>query len=72
MNDPDRLLRRCEVEDRTGLARSSIYREMRAGRFPIPVRVGPRAVRWSAREIDSWLAKRPRAKGETGQPATAA
>ena len=60
----DRLLRRQEVEYCVGLKRSSIYREMRAGRFPLPVKVGPRAVRWSASEIEEWLAGRPRATGE--------
>ena len=60
----DRLLRREEVESRVGLKRSSIYREMRAGRFPIPVKVGARAVRWPASEIEAWLAGRPRATGE--------
>ena len=59
----DRLLRREEVESRVGLKRSSIYREMRAGRFPLPVKVGPRAVRWSSTEIETWLASRPRATG---------
>ena len=60
----DRLLRREEVESRVGLKRSSIYREMRAGRFPLPIKVGPRAVRWPASEIEAWLADRPRATGE--------
>ena len=63
MND-DRLLRREEVETRCGLARSSIYRLMRSGQFPEPVRVGPRAVRWPASEIEAWLSARPRATGE--------
>ena len=39
------LLRREEVEERFGLSRSWIYREMRAGRFPEPVRIGKRTVR---------------------------
>ena len=69
MNDDDRLLRREEVESLVGLKRSSLYREMRAGRFPLPLRIGPRAVRWPASEIRSWLASRPRA---TGQGARAA
>ena len=62
--DNDRLLRREEVETRCGLARSSIYRLMRSGQFPEPVRVGPRAVRWPASEIEAWLSARPRATGE--------
>ena len=60
----DRLLRREDVEVRTGLARSSIYRLMRLGRFPEPLRIGDRAVRWPASEIDRWLESRPRATGE--------
>ena len=62
--DNDRLLRREEVETRCGIARSSIYRLMRTGQFPEPVRVGPRAVRWPASEIEEWLRARPRATGE--------
>ena len=65
MNDSDRLLRRPEVEVQTGLTRSTIYRLMRAGEFPEPLKLGPRAVRWRATEIESWIAERPRATGET-------
>lgn len=64
MHDDDRLLRRTEVERRYGLARSTIYRLMRDNRFPLPIRVGPRAVRWSLAELDAWVAAQPRASGE--------
>ena len=60
---PDRLLRRSEVEFRTGLARTSIYRLMRAGKFPTPIRVGIRSVRWPESEIERWIGSRPRATG---------
>ena len=60
----DRLLHREEVETRVGLARTTLYRKMREGSFPIPVKVGARAVRWPASEIEEWLAGRPRATGE--------
>ena len=65
MRYEERLLRRPEVEVQTGLTRSTIYRLMRAGEFPEPLKLGPRAVRWRATEIESWIAKRPRATGET-------
>lgn len=68
---PPRLLRRREVEARTGLSRTSIYRNMRNGSFPAPIRVGPRAVRWLEQEIEAWLAGRPRAHGDLGYPAVA-
>ena len=64
MNDTDRLLRRQEVETRCGIARTTIYRLMRCGEFPEPLKVGPRAVRWLESEIETWLAERPRATGE--------
>ena len=56
MAEIDRLLTRGEVERRVGLRRSSLYREMRQGRFPLPVRVGPRAVRWAV-QIDRLLTR---------------
>ena len=64
MADTDRLLRRTEVEERVGLSTSALYRQMRAGIFPAPLRIGPRAVRWPASEIEDFLASRPRATGE--------
>lgn len=60
-----RLLRRQEVEEITQMSRSTIYRLVRAGLFPAPRRVGPRAVRWSASEITEWIAARPVANGDS-------
>ena len=59
---PDtKILRRPEVERQTQLSKASIYRQMHAGTFPKPVRLGERAVGWRADEIDEWLASRERA-----------
>ncbi|MYB60261.1 MAG: AlpA family transcriptional regulator [Gemmatimonadetes bacterium] len=60
----DRLLTLNEVMDKCRLCRSTIYRLMREDRFPLPIRVGLRAVRWKESEIDEYLANRPRADGE--------
>ena len=60
----DRLLRRADVEQRTGLGRNAIYTKMRAGEFPEPYRVGPTAVRWSELEIEAWVAALPRSHGD--------
>ena len=65
----DRLLRRADVEARVGLARTTIYRKMSDGSFPRPVRVGAHAVRWSAAEIEEWLAECPRGPDPTNKPA---
>jgi len=52
------ILRRPEVSSRTGLARSTLYAAIAAGRFPPPVKIGPRSVGWLETEIQSWLAER--------------
>ena len=62
----DRLLRRREVERITSMSRSSIYRLMRDGEFPRPVRVGPAAVRWKESDITRWLESRPVTRGQWG------
>jgi prophage regulatory protein len=50
-----RLLRRPAIEGKTGLRRSQIYEYVAQGRFPSPVRIGPRAVAWVEEEIDAWI-----------------
>ena len=61
------LMRREEVEERFGVSRSWIYCEMRAGRFPEPVKIGKRAVRWRVIDLDQWARDRPVAHGEVGR-----
>lgn len=60
----DRLLTRPQVEERVGLTVTTIYRKMRDGSFPEPVRISKRAVRWHESEIEAWIASRPRATGD--------
>ena len=57
------LLNRRDVQLITGLSCSSLYRLMRRGIFPEPIRVGLRAVRWHQSEIDIYLKQQPRASG---------
>ena len=65
----DRLLTRQQVQARTALSRTSIYRKMREGSFPEPLQIGARAVRWPESEIEAWIANRPRATGEGARAA---
>lgn len=59
---PDYILRRTEVQKRTGLARSTIYSMMAAGAFPKPLPIGVRAVGWAESEIAAWLEARKAAR----------
>jgi prophage regulatory protein len=53
------VLRRPEVQSRTGLSRSSIYKMIKDRTFPAPVSLGARAIGWRDRDIDDWLESRP-------------
>lgn len=55
-----KLLRRPQVEDRTGLSCSSIYQAIKNGTFPKPISIGPRAVAWLEDEIQNWIDERTR------------
>ena len=45
------ILRRPEVEARTGLRCSTIYDGIKAGTFPAPIQLGPKSVGWLESEI---------------------
>lgn len=59
------ILRRKQVEARTGLPRSSIYQRMADGTFPKPISLGAaaeagvgakaRAVGWIESEVTAWI-----------------
>jgi prophage regulatory protein len=54
-----RILRRKQVESRTGLSRSTIYARIAEGSFPRPIDLGGgRAVGWVEAEIEAWLQAR--------------
>ncbi len=55
---PRRILRRREVEKRTGLSRSTLYAQMAEGTFPKPIRLGKRAVGWTDSAIEEWVTSR--------------
>ena len=53
------ILRRKQVENRTGLSRSTIYARIAEGSFPRPIDLGGgRAVGSLESEIDAWLQER--------------
>lgn len=49
------LLRKPQVLARTGIPKSSWDRGVRQGRYPKPVKIGPRAVAWSSAAIDALI-----------------
>lgn len=53
-----RILRRAEVERKTGFKRAHLYTLMREGQFPQALRLGIRAVGWDSVEVNAWIAER--------------
>lgn len=42
----------------TGQSAATIYRSIKAGTFPAPVKTGVRASAWVGAEINAWIAER--------------
>ncbi|WP_034097684.1 AlpA family phage regulatory protein [Pseudomonas rhodesiae] len=52
------IMRREEVERKTGFKRAHIYNLMKEGKFPQAKRIGLRAVGWDSLEIERWVTER--------------
>ena len=59
-----KLLTLRDVTAMTALSRSAVYALMAESRFPKPIRVGSRAVRWVEAEVADFIASRPRGGSE--------
>lgn len=53
-----RILRRKQVQELTGLSRSTIYLRIAQGNFPKAISLGARAVGWLESEIEEWVITR--------------
>lgn len=53
-----RMLRIKHVSERTGMSRASIYRMMKTGEFPQPVKLTDHLSAWPEPEVDEWLRER--------------
>lgn len=64
----NRLIRRKEVQNKTGLGASSIYAMMKNGEFPRCLNLSERRVAWIEAEVDAWVSDRINAerKGKKG------
>lgn len=53
-----RIIRLKEVMDKTGLSRSTIYRQITEGIFPLSVPLGGKAKGWLESEVEGWILSR--------------
>lgn len=52
------LSRLPAVLKQTGNSKSSLYAMIAEGRFPRPIKIGPRASAWLQNEVDAWVNER--------------
>lgn len=48
-----------EVAKRTSLSRTTIWRRLKDGKFPDPLRLSDQCVRWREDEINAWVTGLP-------------
>ena len=63
------ILRRPQVQQRTGLSRSTLYQYIKDGEFPASVQLGPRAVGWLESDVSDWIPRRVKLARQGQQPA---
>lgn len=57
MADKERFLKLEDVENRTGLAKTTIYKRMKDRQFPQRIKLGDRRVVWLESEVNNWMAE---------------
>ncbi len=55
-----RFLSSKQVQERTSLSRTTLWRLEKEGLFPSRIQVSPRRVAWSEAEVTDWLKSRQR------------
>lgn len=56
----NKLFDKHQLEERTSLDITTIYRKIKEGTFPQPIRVGKRRVAWRSQDVDAWERTLPR------------
>lgn len=52
-----------DVERRCGISKPTIYRLMKIGDFPRPLKLSPNRVAWRSVDIAAWIDARPVSEG---------
>jgi prophage regulatory protein len=55
---PTNLLHTKTITDRIGIARSTLWLWAKDGRFPRPIKLGPRTTVWRESDVEKWIAER--------------
>lgn len=55
----ERMIRAPELLGWVGMSRTTIFRLVKAGSFPSPVRLHGTSIAWRESDVDKWIATRP-------------
>ena len=55
MQTTQHIINRHEVERMTSLRKTTIYRLMKEGKFPKPLRLSTMRVAWRLKDIEAWI-----------------
>ena len=55
MKPTQQMLKSQDVLEVTGFSRPTLWRYVKAGWFPKPKEIGPRAKRWRREDVEAWL-----------------
>ena len=61
-----RIIRTEDLTRRLGLSRATIFRNVKAGRFPTPIKISQRAIGWRIDEVEAWIAARAATSKDQG------
>lgn len=56
------LIKLHKVIEITSKAKSTIYADMAAGKFPLPLKIGARSVAWRLSDIEAWIESQQQAQ----------
>jgi prophage regulatory protein len=54
----DRVIRKPELLEITGVSTATIYRWIGEGHFPAPIKLGPNSTGWRESAVQAWLESR--------------
>lgn len=62
LKDTTILIKLHQVITISSKAKSTIYADMAAGKFPLPLKIGARAVAWRLSDIEDWIEQQQKAE----------
>lgn len=57
MDANEKIIRLPQVLDKVGLKKSAIYKKIKLGEFPAPIKLGAHASGWLESDIQNWILK---------------